>query len=67
MEWSIIGMNLLYAVLGLALMYIAFRVMDRLIFEIDFVAELRKGNAAVAIFIGAMFIGLAIIIAGALN
>jgi uncharacterized membrane protein YjfL (UPF0719 family) len=67
MEWSIVGMNFLYAILGLALMYGAFRVIDRLIPEIDFAAELNKGNVAVAIFIGAMFIGLSLIIAEALN
>jgi uncharacterized membrane protein YjfL (UPF0719 family) len=58
MEWSIVGINCLYAILGLALMYGVFRVIDRLIPEIDFAAELNRGNVAVAIFIGAMFIGL---------
>jgi uncharacterized membrane protein YjfL (UPF0719 family) len=43
------------------------RLIDRLIPEIDFAEELKKGNIAAAIFIGAIFIGLALIIAEALN
>ena len=67
MEWSIIGMNFLYAVLGVVLMYVAYRVIDRLTPEVNFAEELRKGNIAVAIFIAAMFLAIAIIIGGALN
>ena len=67
MEWSIIGLNFLYAVLGVALMYIAYRVMDRLTPEVNFAEELRKGNIAVAIVIAAIFLAIAIIIGGALN
>jgi uncharacterized membrane protein YjfL (UPF0719 family) len=33
----------------------------------DFREELKRGNIAVAIFIAALFIGIAIVIAGALN
>ena len=67
MEWSIIGMNFLYAVLGVVLMYVAYRVVDRLTPEVNFAEELRKGNIAVAIFIAAIFLAIAIIIGGALN
>ncbi len=67
MEWSIIAVNFLYAVLGVVLMYLAYRVIDRLTPEVNFAAELQKGNVAVAIFIAAIFLGVAMIIAGALN
>ena len=67
MEWTIIGVNFLYAVLGVLLMYAAYRVIDRLTPEVNFAAELQKGNLAVAVFIAAIFLGVAIIIAGALN
>lgn len=67
MEWTIIGMNFLYAVLGVVLMYLAYRAIDRLTPEVNFAAELQKGNVAVALFIAAIFLGVAIIIAGALN
>ena len=67
MEWKIIAVNFLYAVLGVLLMYLAYRAIDRLTPEVDFPSELKKGNLAVAIFIAAIFIGIAIIIGGALN
>lgn len=67
MEWSIIGLNFLYAVLGVVLMYVAYRVIDWLTPQVNFAEELRKGNVAVAIFIAAIFLAIAIIIGGALN
>lgn len=67
MEWSIIGMNFLYAALGVALMWVSYRVFDILSPKIDFAEELRKGNLAVGVFIAALFIAIAIVIGGALN
>lgn len=67
MEWTIIAMNVVYAVLGVVIMFISYRVIDRLTPQVDFADELRKGNVAVAIFIAAIFIAIALIIAGALN
>jgi uncharacterized membrane protein YjfL (UPF0719 family) len=67
MEWNIVGLNFLYAGLGVVLMYLAYRVFDLLTPAVDFPAELKRGNIAVAIFIGALFIAIAIIIGGALN
>jgi len=67
MEWTIVGMNLLYAVVGVVLMWVTYRVIDRLTPEVNFAEELRKGNVATAIFIAAIFLSIAIIIAGALN
>jgi len=67
MEWSIVGLNVLYAVLGVALMYLSYRAIDRLTPQVSFPDELKRGNVAVAIFMAAIFISIAIIIAGALN
>jgi putative membrane protein len=67
MEWSIIGLNFLYAILGVALMFISYKVFDKLSPKIDFEVELKKGNIAVAIFIAALFVSIALIVAGALN
>ncbi len=67
MELSIIGLNFLYAVLGVILMYLSYRAIDRLTPEVNFAEELRKGNVAVAIFIAAIFLSIAVIIGGALN
>lgn len=67
MDWSVIGLNFLYAVLGVVLMFVSYRVIDLLTPEVDFPAELRKGNVAVAIFIAAIFLSVAMVVAQALN
>jgi uncharacterized membrane protein YjfL (UPF0719 family) len=67
MEWTIVGMNVLYAILGVVLMYLSYRLIDRLTPEVDFNQELQRGNIAVAIFVAALFLAIAIIIGGALN
>jgi len=67
MDWTIIAVNFLYATLGVALMWLAYRVFDRLTPQVDFAEELKKGNVAVAIFIGALFLSIALIVGRALN
>ena len=67
MQWSIVGLNFLYAVLGVALMFVAYRVIDLLTPKVDFEEELKKGNVAVGLFIAAIFVSVAIIIGHALN
>ena len=67
MEWGIILLNFTYAVLGVILMYLSYRIIDWLTPEVEFAMELKKGNIAVAIFIAAIFLSIAIIIGGALN
>jgi uncharacterized membrane protein YjfL (UPF0719 family) len=64
---SIIGLNFLYAVGGVVLMWLSYRICDRLMPQVDFAEELKRGNIAVSIFIGALFISIAMIIGGALN
>jgi uncharacterized membrane protein YjfL (UPF0719 family) len=67
MEWTIIGINFLYATLGVVLMFLSYKIIDWLTPKMNFADELKKGNIAVAIFIAALFIGIAIIIGGSLN
>jgi uncharacterized membrane protein YjfL (UPF0719 family) len=67
MDWTIIGINFLYAALGIVLMWLAYRVFDRLTSQVDFAEELKRGNIAVAIFIAALFLSIALIIGRALN
>ena len=67
MQLSIIALNFIYAVLGVILMYSSYRLIDFLIPQVDFPEELKRGNIAVAIFIGALFLSIAIIIGGALG
>jgi uncharacterized membrane protein YjfL (UPF0719 family) len=67
MEFSILVLNFTYAILGVVLMWLSYRVIDALTPQVDFPAELKKGNIAVAIFVAALFLSIAIIIGGALN
>lgn len=48
----------LFAIFAL---YISFQVADRLTFDIDELAELKKGNIAVALMISAILLGIALI------
>jgi putative membrane protein len=63
----IIAMNFVYAVLGVILMYVTYRVIDILTPQVDFHVELKKGNIAVAIFLGSIFIAIGMIVGRALN
>ena len=67
MQLSVITLNVLYAIIGVVLMFASYRLIDRLTPEVDFPAELQKGNVAVAIFIAAIFLSIALIIGKALG
>jgi uncharacterized membrane protein YjfL (UPF0719 family) len=67
MQIPIVAMNFGYAVLGVVLMYLTYRVFDILTPQVDFHDELKKGNVAVAIFLGAIFIAIGMIVGRALN
>jgi uncharacterized membrane protein YjfL (UPF0719 family) len=67
LDLSILGLNFAYAILGVILMWVSYRIFDRLTPQVDFPEELRRGNIAVAIFIGALFIAIALVVGNALN
>ena len=67
MQLSILGLNLLYAAVGVVLMWVSYRIIDRLTPEVDFPAELKRGNIAVAIFIAALFLSIALIVGRAIG
>ena len=67
MDWTVVALNFVYAVLGVVLMFVSYRVIDWLTPQVDFPEELKKGNVAVAIFIAAIFIAVAMVVAQALN
>ena len=67
MQLSIVGLNIAYAIIGVVLMYASYRAFDLLSRRIDFQEELQKGNIAVAIVIGSIFIAIAMIVSGALG
>ena len=63
MELSIIVINFVYAIMGAALtivfMAVAFRVFNRLT-PFDAHDELAKGNVAVGIVVGSIFVGVGV-------
>lgn len=67
MDLRIIGINFIYAVLGVVLMFVSYKIFDWLTPEVKFADELKKGNIAVSIFIAALFIAIALIVGRALN
>ena len=67
MQLPIIAMNFVYAILGVVLMYVTYKLIDVLTPEVNFHEELKKGNVAVAIFLGAIFIAIGMIVGRALN
>ena len=67
MQISIILLNFLYAILGVGLMFAAYRAIDRLTPEVNFPEELRRGNLAVALVVAAIFVAIAITLHGALG
>jgi uncharacterized membrane protein YjfL (UPF0719 family) len=67
MDYEILALNLGYAVFGVVLMWMSYRLFDRLTPQVNFPDELKKGNIAVAIFIGSLFISIALVVGNALN
>lgn len=67
MDISIIGVNILYAITGLALMFGAFWLFDSQLLQINLRQELKNGNIAVAIFFAALFLCFALIISSCLS
>ena len=56
-----------FGVVGIALVFIGFKVFDKAIAKIDLEAEICKGNVAAAVLGGAAIIAIAIIIAAAMS
>lgn len=66
-QMAILALNLVYAALGVVLMYASYRVIDWLTPDVDFPQELKRGNIAAAIFIAALWISIALIVGRAIG
>jgi putative membrane protein len=66
-QLAILALNLVYAALGVVLMFVSYRVIDRLTPDVDFPQELKRGNIAAAIFIAALWISIALIVGRAIG
>ena len=62
------GLNLAYAVVAVLIGLIALKFMDRLLFpDIDFMAEIKRGNIAAALFFGMILLFLALVLSSAVR
>jgi putative membrane protein len=66
MQWLVVLMNMMYAALGVVLMFVSIRVFDHLT-KLDLEEELQRGNIAVGIFVASLFLSIALIIGRALS
>lgn len=65
--WTM-GLNLIYAIIAMTIGLVAVKLMDRIIFpEIDFIAEIKRGNIASAIFAGMVLLFLALLLSSAVR
>lgn len=67
MDLDILALNFGYAVMGVVLMWLSYRIFDHLTPQVNFPEELKRGNVAVAIFVGSLFIAIALVVGNALN
>lgn len=67
MQIEIVLFNFLYAALGVALMFISYKVIDWLTPQVHFAEELKKGNVAVGIVVAAIFVAVALVVSRSLN
>lgn len=67
MDYEILALNFGYAILGVVLMWLSYRAFDHMTPQVNFPEELKKGNIAVAIFVGSLFIAIALVVGNALN
>jgi len=62
------GLNLLYAIAAMLIGLVALKLVDRLVFpEINFIAEIKRGNIAAAIFVGMTLLFLALVLSKAVS
>lgn len=65
--WASIGIAALFGLLGIALLVFGYKLFDWIETKIDFADEIRKGNVAVGITVGAFLLGVAIIVGRAIG
>ncbi len=58
--------SVIFAALGLIVVFVAFKVFDKATPKVDFQQELIKNNIAVAIVIGAVVVGISLIVAASI-
>ncbi len=65
--WESVGFAALFGGLGIVMSVIGYKLFDLIETRIDFADEIKKGNTAAAIVIGAFLIGICFIIGRAVG
>ncbi|WP_422929258.1 DUF350 domain-containing protein [Singulisphaera sp. PoT] len=60
--WMNLAFSALYGTLGVLLSAFGYKLFDLIETKVDFAEEIRKGNMAVAVVVGAFLIGICYII-----
>ena len=62
------GLNLAYAVIAMMIGLAALKFVDKVVFpEIDFIAEIKRGNIAAAIVVGMSLLFFALVLSNAVR
>lgn len=65
--WIALGIAALFGGLGILLSFVGYKVFDLLDTRIDYAEEIKKGNLAAAVLLGAFIIGICFIIGRAVG
>lgn len=60
--WISLGISVLYGTLGILLCSFGYKLFDLIETKVNFAEEIRKGNMAAAVVVGAFLIGICYII-----
>lgn len=67
MWWHSLGYATAFGILGIVLTFLGYKLFDVAETKVDFAEEIKKGNVAAAIVIGAFLIGICIVIGRAIG
>ena len=62
-----LGTSVLFGIVGILLAIVGYKLFDLVETKIDFADEVRKGNTAVAILVGAFILGICFIVGKAVG
>ena len=65
--WESLGIAALFGLLGIVLSAVGYKLFDIIETKIDFAEEIKKGNVAAGIVIGAFLVGICFIIGRAVG
>ena len=65
--WQSVGIAALFGLLGIVLSLFGYKLFDLVETKIDFATEIKNGNIAAAIVMGAFLVGICIVIGRAIG